>query len=276
MTPITTVGRLLECSNTFSISALPFLISRMREILTDFDTLYAPDVVCLARDALLEAINKRLNKHLTDGSQPSIQAALLHPTFCGRLHDWCTAEALLDAYGNLQVWLQELDDLQKSNRLAARDDEDDEDDVPLLRSRDWFADVPREPAVEGLQLQKTTLHELITRLRTVTHMQQYPLPALNRESYKACVNDALCEFYEKAAFQTMAPLVRCILTVSASSAGAERAFSSAGRTDSAFRARMSDDLLERITVVQQHLSTTNTPTQITEFANEVARTFVIE
>ena len=101
--------------------------------------------------------------------------------------------------------------------------------------------------------------QLVLYLRhtsTSDHAAKYPTPAnINADEMSSKrTAEVLRDMFVNDDWRSLAPLVRLLFSMPATSAAAERVFSSSGRICSPLRSRMSAVNVERLTMLQQFIA----------------------
>ena len=249
--PIKVLTKLLE-TTTNSMAFLPlFTVALLRKL--------APDamlsvIVSDLRDKLLQQVIVRLQKHIIDGSQPSLLAAMVHPSTSPFLFEaltWFKSEAkalevLKLGAENLVVWLQDyfVGDEDGAEEQRAKKPR-------YLEGNNDNAVVSQRSRVAALT---DLLHELLALFDTSPAMSAADRRVVWSTASMAQADAALQELFTASKWSPLAPLVKLLMSLSPVSAGAERCFSNSGRINAPLRNKMDDSTLEMLTVLQCYLA----------------------
>jgi hypothetical protein len=221
--------RLLEGSTYMTLPHVPFVVHKTLAALSvvpEGEREYARK----ARVALHDAVKKRLGHHQTDGTLPTVQAALLMPCYASHAADIGISDATSELAFNKSVeWLNLIDPPNVVANAAA---------LPRhLRQRDTGSNA------DSLRNALADLHGVDAK----------PLPHMSTDGLKAA-NAHFCAYWTAkcAGLPAISKMIRMTTSMSASSSCVEQVFSGAGLINSALRTRMHPSTLEQLLVVQRY------------------------
>lgn len=221
------------------------------------------------REAARRAVETRARKFIDDAAQPALLAAVLDPRYGVRVRQFgVTKETFKEINAHLLRWIVEMQPAAAAGVGASIDDDDDEVD-------DFVAHLPRMPIATPTSVLQSTLGQYLKHTSTLAHQAEFPLPEQSSAGLSADATTAVLQrcFVNDKRWSALAPLVRLLFSMPASSASAERAFSASGRICSPLRARLSACSVEQMTVIHQHIvksgvSTSVLTNQIVEYLSE--------
>jgi len=259
---VAVVGRLLEMRDISTIRHVVPIVAHLARVFArpSVEQLNnEPPNVEIARDCLRRSLDKRMSRYLTDASEPALMATMVDPVYSARLTDLGVAKDVqIAVVQSLYLWIDEMareSDNGSAVVVAPADlptttlfDDDDDDGVngapPVSAS-----------AEEVAAKNKRLLKDLIKQFSHASHMEAFTLPPMTEEGFRKDA-ETTGRFYSNSAnvrYRPLHGLVKRLLCGAGSSAGAEQAFSAAGRFDSPLRNKMSAQTLERLTVTRQYL-----------------------
>lgn len=179
-----------------------------------------------ARTTLLASIQRRLGKHCNDGTQPSVQAAILTPCYVREGATIGITGAMVDVFKAKSLeWLN----------FMFPPEHDDRPNVGLFANN----------VISQNQMLLNNALAVIERSATV-------LPDLSSDGFKAA-NAAMVAFWSRQDGRLQS-LVRLIMSAPASSAAVEQVSSGAGRQNAPLRNRLRPSTLEDLTIVQRYIT----------------------
>jgi hypothetical protein len=188
------IGRLLEAHDVLTISHMPQCVAwllRQFAPLDDANGGRSLLIIVAARAALHAAVLKRLGKHLNDGANPAVLAALLSPEHSHRLHAeyGLPLGVLRHALRCLKLYLPEIVDDNMRRRAAASGACADaaDDDKPQTSLVSFGADdgggmsdaARAEQRRLDIERLEQLVNSLIMKFSTPSHLAAYaalPLP----------------------------------------------------------------------------------------------------
>jgi hypothetical protein len=271
------VSKVLESTS----NALAFLPHCVMHLLTKLAPV--PDgrewqVVAAFRAAMRHQVLTRLRKHLENPNQPSLLAAVLHPSVCPFLLDdlavcWHRdglvevdeddeSEVVANAAKNgvecmlaqvqlhLQTWITEAFDDDEAPPVEPQKR------ARFDRTRNVNVAVPAQSPSKREKMKAlltSVLGELDGAAATATYKRVQPSNESLDEADKT-----LRSFYigtgAPSKWADLLPLVKLVMSLSPVSAGAERVFSAAGKINSPLRTRLRPEAVEALTVLQFYMS----------------------
>jgi hypothetical protein len=266
--PLKVLTKVLETSDN-CIAYLPLFTIDLLEKLKPHHLL--PSVVNAVRDALRDQVKTRLLKHYTDGAQPSMLAALLHPATSPFLFSALERElgeesaivVLRTATANCKRWIDEafnddaqpvaLASMKRARYMVDDEDSDNNDDAGRAAAQQPRRQADMKAALKAVlgELDSDDFRHTATRV-----LWSAESLALARQQLRQFyVTPATKDVFLLANLELIKPLARLIFSLSPVSAGAERAFSCSGRINSPMRNKLSPDAIEKLTVIQYYLAT---------------------
>lgn len=229
-------SRLLEGSSYLTLPHVPFVVSTLLSKLSDSENPNDSSTKKRIRGLLRSAIQRRLGKHLCDGTLPTVQAALLMPCYPLHLNTiGITHNAQTQAFSQMLSWIEHL---SPPPPASVRHDSN----VPIyLQER-----VAPQFAVDHHGHFLATLDEL---QRRATALPDFSLEGLRQ------ANADFVAFWSSEATSRLEHrrMVRLVMSMSASSACVEQVFSGAALQNSSLRTRMGPAMLDSLIVVQRYV-----------------------
>jgi hypothetical protein len=265
LTPIKAAMKILE-RDGYTIAHVPLVVTNLLNALS-----VAPsnnDLVCKVRlrEALRQEVRERAGHLINDGEQPAMLAAVLDPRYGRQLRDiGIDREVYMTACTSIKVWIAYIIESKAPAREQAvrsqerhdwsdNDNNDDDDYNNNNNNKKNNAGIAAE-----VEFVTKAFDDYQHASCTPTHMALYPLPrdaatmAVEFTSERTAV--VLREvFGGSSPHRVLAPVVRMIMSMPASSASAERAFSTSGRICSPFRNRLAPSAVEQLTVLHHFIS----------------------
>lgn len=270
---IAVASRLLEGSTFMTLPHVPFVVHKTIELLSNAvagETVFGRN----ARNALLEAVKRRLGKHLRDGTLPTLQAAMLMPCYAPFLRvTMGVTDAALDVACNKMVeWHVLLSppvarQAQVRNigpifvqRIQAPAPEDAFKQLlaELLmdageEARATAAAIRVEEALARAAGDQVQAAALAARAVTFDRRVADRLPEFTTAALQAANAKFRTFWTEKTArASVVANVVRMIVSMSAASACVEQVFSGASLLNTPLRTRLAPATLEQLVVLQRY------------------------
>jgi hypothetical protein len=255
------VGRLLEMRDIATIRHVVQIVAHLANVFArpdDEKLSNEPPNIEIARDSLRRSLVKRMGRYRTDASEPALMATMIDPVYSARLTEFgVTRDVQLSVLESWCLWIDEMAD-EADNGMSQPVAPADEPTTTLFDDDDDDAHVAVAVSAsveETATNNKRLLKELIKQFSQESHKSAYSVPPMTVDGFRS---DALSvgRYFTDAAnarYRPLHTLVKRLLSSAGSSAGAEQAFSAAGRFDSPLRNKMSAETLERLTVTRQYL-----------------------
>jgi hypothetical protein len=267
---VVAVVRALE-TRECTLPHVPYFVHLLLTKLDDNDDIAESNRVRAVRASLRRQLKKRLGKHLSDATQPSLLAALLFPCHAQRLREMLdyfeagsSEKVIGDISENLWVWMEQIvqyinnNNNNNNSQTDADLGEDDAADLPLF-ARKWNEEVSSATTLENeLQIAKKELTKLIQKLFSPAVKDSFQMPSFSSTlpSPVERAADQLQRFF--ATFPEVnrpynVMLIRYVMSLPAATAGVESVFSAGGLIDAPRRNRLSSETMEKLLIVHQFM-----------------------